>query len=297
MKYQDRERDLMQPSHRLHQEFVDLSRQPHEQPLAGLVSTVVRIDAEVRRTVRPASPAIHALLQHLERAGFDGAPRFLGIDGHGRERLTFIPGTTFDRSTPQVIPDEVLPAIGRLIRRYHDAVTGFSLPDDLHWHAAPERAVPGDFIVCHNDLSPRNTVFRDGQPLALIDWDMAYEAPAIWDLAHAVWQFGPVLADRDFASSGWPGAPPHDRRLDRMRLLIDGYGLSASGRVGFAAVLALRIDRTATGIRMLAAEGHPVHQKLVADGVVDQIERSRDWTREHAAAIDAALTAFQTPTP
>jgi hypothetical protein len=166
-------------------------------------------------------------------------------------------------------------------------VTGFSLPDDLHWHAAPERAVPGDFIVCHNDLSPRNTVFRDGQPLALIDWDMAYEAPPVWDLAHTVWQFGPVLADRDFASSGWPGAPPHDRRLDRMRLLIDGYELSPSGRVGFAA----------TGIRKLAADGHPVHQTLVADGVVDQIERSRDWAREHAAAIDAALTTFQTLTP
>lgn len=259
-------------------------------PLAGLVSTVVRIGDEVRRTVRSTSPAIHALLLHLERVGFDGAPRFLGIDERGRERLTFIAGESYNRSTPDAIPDGVLPAVGRLIRRYHDAVAGFSLPEGLHWHAAPERAVPGDSIVCHNDLSPRNTVFRDGQPVALIDWDMAYEAPPVWDVAHAIWQFVPVLADRDFASSGWDETPPIARRLHRMRLLIDGYGLSASARASFGDVLATRIDRTATGIRKLAAGGDPVHQKLVADGVVAEIERSRDWAQRHASAIDAALT-------
>ncbi len=259
--------------------------------LAGLVSSVVRIGDEVRRGLRPASPAIHALLRHLERVGFDGAPRFLRIDEQGRERLTFIAGESYNRSTPQVIPDDALPAIGQLIRRYHDAVAGFSLPEGLHWQAAAESAVNGEYIVCHNDLSPRNTVFRDGQPVALIDWDMAYEAPPVWDVAHAVWQFTPVLADQDFASSGWSEAPLLERRVRRMRLLIDGYGLSATQRYRFAAVLALRIDRTATGIRDLAAEGNPVFARLVADGVVDEIERSRDWAREHASAIDAAMTA------
>lgn len=24
-------------------------------------------------------------------------------------------------------------------------------------------------VVCHNDLSPRNTVFRDGRPIAFLD--------------------------------------------------------------------------------------------------------------------------------
>jgi len=75
-----------------------------------------------------------------------------------------------------------------------------------------------------------------------------------------------------------------------MRWLIDGYGLCASDRVSFAAALALRIDRTAAGIRKLAGEGEPVHRKLVADSVVDGNERSRDLTQEHANAIDAALS-------
>jgi len=41
---------------------------------------VVRIGDTVRRPVGPHSPLVHALLAHLESVGFEGAPRFLGID-------------------------------------------------------------------------------------------------------------------------------------------------------------------------------------------------------------------------
>src|SRR6478752_1949254 len=53
---------------------------------------VVRSGQTVRRPQRPNSDAIHALLGHLEEAGFDGAPRFLGTDVRGREVLSYIPG-------------------------------------------------------------------------------------------------------------------------------------------------------------------------------------------------------------
>ena len=56
---------------------------------AGRVS---RVGSTVRRPRRPTSRATWALLDHLERVGFDGAPRFLGVDDHGREMLSFIPG-------------------------------------------------------------------------------------------------------------------------------------------------------------------------------------------------------------
>lgn len=239
--------------------------------------------------MRPASPAVHALLMYLERAGFDGAPRFLGIDEQGRERLTFIPGQTHDLATPETIPDATLPTIGRLIRRYHEAVASFTLPDGLHWHAEAETAVSGQAIVCHNDISPRNIVFREGHPVALIDWDMAYLAPPLWDVAHAVWQFTPILDDRDWATSGWTQAPSLASQVRRIRLLVDGYGLGRAERVGFAGVLALRIERTATGIRRLARERHPVFDRLVTEGVVDRIEQSHRWTVAHRDEIDAAL--------
>ena len=62
-----------------------------EEVLSGGYSTpVVRVEDTVRRATGPWSPAVHGLLRHLERRGFDGAPRFLGLDDRGREVLTFI---------------------------------------------------------------------------------------------------------------------------------------------------------------------------------------------------------------
>ena len=45
---------------------------------------VVRVGDTVRRPQRATSPATHALLRHLADVGFDGAPRFLGVDEQAR---------------------------------------------------------------------------------------------------------------------------------------------------------------------------------------------------------------------
>nr|WP_026876336.1 hypothetical protein [Jiangella gansuensis] len=49
---------------------------------------VVRVGETVRRPVMPWSAAVQALLLHLEAVGFPYAPRFLGLDEHGREVLS-----------------------------------------------------------------------------------------------------------------------------------------------------------------------------------------------------------------
>ena len=49
---------------------------------------VVRVGRTVRRPVRPHTPAVHALLRHLEAVGFDGAPRVLGVDARNRDAVT-----------------------------------------------------------------------------------------------------------------------------------------------------------------------------------------------------------------
>ncbi len=55
---------------------------------------VVREGAHVLRPANPHSETIHALLRHLRRAGFRGAPEPLGLEPGGRERLAFIDGQT-----------------------------------------------------------------------------------------------------------------------------------------------------------------------------------------------------------
>ena len=43
----------------------------------------------VRRPAGPWTPAVHALLHHLEAAGFEAAPRALGLDSEGREVVSY----------------------------------------------------------------------------------------------------------------------------------------------------------------------------------------------------------------
>jgi hypothetical protein len=79
-----------------------------EIPLAGgdVTEGVVRVGNTVRRPVGPHSPLVHALLAHLEYTGFTGAPRFLGIDGSGREVLSYIDGEVAGQPRPPWIADE-----------------------------------------------------------------------------------------------------------------------------------------------------------------------------------------------
>ena len=62
-----------------------------ENPLPGgnMSSGVVRVGDTVRRPTGPWTPAVHALLVHLNAVGFCGAPRPLGFDEQGREVLSY----------------------------------------------------------------------------------------------------------------------------------------------------------------------------------------------------------------
>ncbi len=174
----------------------------------------------VRCGTGPWTPAVHTLLRHLEGVGFDGVPRVLGTDEWGREVLSYVPGDTPDRASPETVTGRVLEGVGRLLRRYHEAARGFELPAGISWHHPKLPAART--VVCHNDVSPRNTVLRGGHPVAFLDWDLASPGPAAWDLAQAAWQFVPLSCDAGCARDGWSSSPDRARRL---RILCDGYGL------------------------------------------------------------------------
>jgi hypothetical protein len=59
-------------------------------------SAVHRRGDVVVRDSGPWTPAVHALLNHLEEVGFCAAPRLVGTgyDAEGRETLTYIEGTS-----------------------------------------------------------------------------------------------------------------------------------------------------------------------------------------------------------
>ena len=72
-----------------------ICRRPDEVSLAGGVTNkVVRVGDTVRRPSNASSPLMRDVLRQLERAGFDAAPRWLGVDEQGRDVLSWIDGDT-----------------------------------------------------------------------------------------------------------------------------------------------------------------------------------------------------------
>jgi aminoglycoside phosphotransferase (APT) family kinase protein len=175
-----------------------------EVPLTSgrLTVGVVRAGDEVRRPVGPHSPFVHRVLGALERAGFGGAPRFLGLDEQGRERLSYLPGWVAPDLAHDEWLDEHLVAAAELVRRFHDALAATDLAG-------------GEETVCHNDLGPCNTVHRERVPFGFIDWDGAKPGRRALDLGHAVWRWA-IISETD--------ALPIDEQVRRVRLMCGAYG-------------------------------------------------------------------------
>jgi len=132
---------------------------------------IQRVGDTVRRPTGAHSEFVHAVLRHLEARGFTGAPRYLGAEP-GVEIVSFVGGE---------VPQELgwfsaaqFTAAARLLRELHDATCDF---DGLASHQ----------VICHGDVSPCNSVFRDGLPVAFIDFDAAHPGTRREDVGYAAW--------------------------------------------------------------------------------------------------------------
>lgn len=253
-------------------------------PLAGGTANrgrVHRVGDTVRRPLRPTAPAVHALLRHLEEVGFDGAPRALGIDDDGREVLSYIPGQAVTAPAPAWgLTDDALRSVGRLLRRFHDATRGF----DPRGHGWSERA-PAPFHtggMTHNDPNLDNIVFRDGEAVALIDFDLAAPGDPVWDVGATARLWAPLRAPADVHDTR------RDRGMERLRILVDAYGLDPDARLRVAdAVLGQHVwicGLIADGAR----NGVPGFAEYWTPQTVYRAERTRRWLESHADAITAA---------
>ena len=259
--------------------------QPAEVPLTGGFTNaglVTRVGDTVRRPWRPTSAATRALLEHLERAGFDGAPRFLGTDERGREILSYIPGTAVIPPYPDwALTDDALVSVAELMRRYHEATASF----DHAGHRWP-RALPPAYrgpIVSHNDPNLDNVVFSGGRAVALIDFDLAGPGSAVWDVACAARLWAP-LRDPTDAPVALRG-----RELERFRTFADAYGLTADERARVVEALPYAHDWCYDIVRTAVAGGHATFGDLWRTGGRLRAQRTHAWLASHADEMRAAL--------
>jgi Phosphotransferase enzyme family len=199
------------------------SRKPTEVHLAGgEVNETVLVDGTVRRKTGPWTPAVHALLRHLEAQDFP-ASKVLGFDEQGREMLSFIPGshaTDPDPVPPVLRGDSGVEQAAKLLRRYHDAVRVFK-PDPLFTWRSGAKGLDGQELICHCDPGPWNTIWNGDRLVGLIDFDLAEPGTAAFDVGFALWFFVPFRPDAEVATL-FEGSKV-DRRA-RAGLFLEAYG-------------------------------------------------------------------------
>jgi len=172
-----------------------------EVPLGGgrNTSEVVRVGDTVRRSRDRGSAFAAHLLGYLESVGYPHAPRYLGVDEHGRDILTYIPGQTTDHSSQR--GDGAYARGASMLRELHDLTAGRPL-------------AAGRECVLHGDAGPFNTIFSDGMPVAFIDWTSCRPGDRLDDLGYMAWTWCIQAA----------GNVPVDVQAAHLRELRDAYG-------------------------------------------------------------------------
>jgi hypothetical protein len=233
----------------------------------GYVTGPVRLGNTVRRRPGVRAKFVHRVLQLFEGADWPGAPRFLGVDKHGREMLSYVHGhAAWEARQPAGVTSRAsLRRVGELVREFHDLTSGTDLAGS-------------DEVVCHNDLSPRNTIYRGGgrglRPVAFIDWDLAAPGARIHDVAHVCWQYlglGPDVEDVAAAAA-------------LMRVICDGYGLADRSKL--VSTILWWQDRCWRGISDGAKAGEPAMLSLRDRGAVAAVQAAYRWTRQHRLALE-----------
>ncbi|MCW2540135.1 MAG: hypothetical protein JWN95_1860 [Frankiales bacterium] len=147
----------------------------------------------------PHREFVTSLLRYLESIGFPYAPRYLGVDESGWQLLTYMPGDTTDHPSQRAAG--AYGAGGSMLRSLHEATAGHPLAGDAE-------------CVIHADAGPFNTIFRDGHPVAFIDWEHARPGRRMDDLGYLAWTWC-------LQTNGDVAIEDQTRHLRELR---DGYG-------------------------------------------------------------------------
>lgn len=231
--------------------------------------------------MQPWTPAVHALLDYLEDAGFPYSPRVVGIDG-SFEILTYIDGESGPQGWGKVVDENGLTAAARLLRQYHDTVAAWQPDQEPVWFTGQTGAGGPGEVVCHGDFGPWNIVWQGTSPVGLLDWEYANLASPRQDVAYALEYMVPFRSDEACVEGLRYPKPPNRRR--RLELFAEAYGLSSvDGLVDdVVAVQRAGVDT----VRQLAEKGHERQVAMVADGELERLQGHVDWTEQNRQLLD-----------
>jgi hypothetical protein len=267
-----------------------------EIPLAGgdVTEGVVRVGHTVRRPRGPWSDSVAAYLLHLEQVGFDGAPRYLGVDDQGRDMLDFVEGDVPGQpvTEPWAATPAALIGVAHLLRRLHDASASFVAPDGAVWFGgdmslelpANLPAEPPVDVVSHFDVTPQNVVFRGGEPVALIDFDLTRPGARLRDVVNTAMYWVQLVPPGDRHPAFAAGDVP-----SRLTAFADAYGLGVHERERFCDVAIHGATRSWHTMKANAVQRGGGWARMWDEGVGDLIVRRRAWLIDERAMLEDAL--------
>jgi hypothetical protein len=242
-------------------------------------AAIVRVGDTVRRPTGGWTPGVHALLEHLDLKGYDGAPRLLGLDDEGREVLEFVPGSViWPDHFALVQTDAALFEVATTIRRYHDAAAGFDFGAFAWSDRGSDTRGPSE-IVCHNDLAPWNLVCQAPGRWRFIDWDLAAPGRLAWDLAWALLSFVQLIPDSTLTE---------EETRHRIEVFAAGYGEPLP-----TDILAVAAERCATEAARIEQDGRAgiePYVRLLAEGHAVIWREAETHIEAHRACWESALT-------
>ncbi|MCZ9346110.1 aminoglycoside phosphotransferase family protein, partial [Streptomyces sp. TRM76130] len=118
--------------------------------------------------------------------------------------------------------------------------------------------------------------------------DLAAPGRPVWDVAMAARYWVPML-DQVSAAALYPAVAGSDAST-RLRILVDGYGLSPGERADLPGVIELATEVCRASVARRVADGDPVSLRALADrGGWERWDRVQAWLAGHRERFTAAL--------
>jgi hypothetical protein len=242
---------------------------------------IIRVGNTVHRPTGWWTPAVHDLLKYLEAVGFPYSPRVLGFDKQGREILEFIDGESGKEGWGEIVSDDGLRKYAKLLSEYHDAIADYHPPQKSVWAYSKGGVKEGE-IICHGDFGIWNIVWRDNEPVGIVDWDFVLPAKPRYDFLYALEYSAPFRDDATCLK--WHHFPKVPDRKHRIQVFSKAYGISELGDI--VADLAAMQRTVGKYEAYLAKRGLQPQADWVTNGDLLEVEKRAQWTESHRSLFE-----------